>query len=229
MLLVDSASVFRGLHRFTVTLAVGAGPSVLFTCCCGCVFKTVLQSMLQSRIFAQCILRLEVQIQETYFLQHAVCDWFASQHWAGEIALISRSPCSVLDHSPRLSNGAPAPMVYSPYQLQYMYGNGPVILNIVVMWYSPAIRTKSLKKYCSYMSLLLPANIPLRFCKHQYMCKKYGNILLFIYYIGIWFSTGIYRLTLVIKHWNKIAFIYKMWQTGPEISWIRMFCVFIVI
>ena len=129
----------------------------------------------------------------------------------------------------RLSNGAPAPMVYSPYQLQYMYGNGPVILNIVVMWYSPAIRTKSLKKYCSYMSLLLPANIPLRFCKHQYMCKKYGNILLFIYYIGIWFSTGIYRLTLVIKHWNKIAFIYKMWQTGPEISWIRMFCVFIVI
>ena len=31
---------------------------------------------------------------------------------------------------------------YSPYQLQYMYGNGPVILNIVVMWYSPAIRTK---------------------------------------------------------------------------------------
>ena len=28
---------------------------------------------------------------------------------------------------------------YSPYQLQYMYGNGPVILNTVVMWYSPAI------------------------------------------------------------------------------------------
>ena len=26
------------------------------------------------------------------------------------------------------------------------------------------------KKYCSYMSLSLPANIPLRFCKHQYMC-----------------------------------------------------------
>ena len=63
------------------------------------------------------------------------------------------------------------------------------------------------KKYCSYMSLSLPANFPLRFCKHQYMCKKYGNILLFIYYMGIWFSTGIYRLTLVIKHWNKIIVI----------------------
>ena len=63
------------------------------------------------------------------------------------------------------------------------------------------------KKYCSYMSLSLPANIPLRFCKHQYMCKKYGNISLFIYYMSIWFSTGIYRLTLVIKHWNKIGFI----------------------
>ena len=33
---------------------------VLFTCCCGCAFaKTVLQSMLQSRIFAACILRLD--------------------------------------------------------------------------------------------------------------------------------------------------------------------------
>ena len=30
--------------------------------------------------------------------------------------------------------------------------------------------------------------------------KKYGNILLFIYYMGIWFSTEIYRLTLVFKH-----------------------------
>ena len=27
-------------------------------------------------------------------------------------------------------------MVYSPYQLQYMYGNGPVILNIVVIFTS---------------------------------------------------------------------------------------------
>ena len=30
-----------------------------------------------------------------------------------------------------------------------------------------------LKKYCSNMPWSLPANIPLRFCKHQYMCKKY--------------------------------------------------------
>ena len=38
------------------------------------------------------------KIQEMYFLLHAVYDWFASQHgWAGEIAPISRSPCSVLD------------------------------------------------------------------------------------------------------------------------------------
>ena len=36
--------------------------------------------MLQSRIFAACILRLDMQIQETYFLQYAVCDWFPSQH-----------------------------------------------------------------------------------------------------------------------------------------------------
>ena len=40
------------------------------------------------------------KVLEKYFLLHAVM-WFASQHWAGEIAPISRSPCSVLDHSPR--------------------------------------------------------------------------------------------------------------------------------
>ena len=85
---------------------------------------------------------LVCKIQEKYYLLHAVCDWFAPQHWAGEIAPISRSPCSVLDHSPRLSNGALAPMVYSPYQLHYMHGNGPAILNIVVMWYSPAVQAK---------------------------------------------------------------------------------------
>ena len=35
---------------------------MLFTCCCGYAFgKTVLQSMLQSRIFAACTLRLDMQ------------------------------------------------------------------------------------------------------------------------------------------------------------------------
>ena len=70
--------------------------------------------MLQSRIFAECILRLDMQIQETNFLQHAVCDWFASQHWAGEIALISRSPCSVLDHSPDCQMEHPPPWSIRP-------------------------------------------------------------------------------------------------------------------
>ena len=64
-------------------------------------------------------------------------------------------------------------------------------------------------KYCNYMSSSLPANISLRFCKHWYLCKKYGNIFLFIYHMGIWFSTGIYRLTLVIKHWEKKSFFLK--------------------
>ena len=64
------------------------------------------------------------------------------------------------------------------------------------------------EKYCSYMSLSLPANISLWFSEHWYMCKKYDNISLFnFYYMGIWFSTRIYRLTLVIKHWKNLFYL----------------------
>ena len=49
------------------------------------------------------------KIQETYFLLHTIYDWFASQHWAGEIAPISHLPCSVLDQLPWLWNGALTP------------------------------------------------------------------------------------------------------------------------
>ena len=60
VLLVDSVAVFR-VHPFTVTLNIPQ-QWALFTCCCGCAFaKTVLQSILQSRIFAAFILRLNMQ------------------------------------------------------------------------------------------------------------------------------------------------------------------------
>ena len=64
---------------------------LLKLCCSLCCSPEYLQ---------HAFLVLICKILEKYFLLHAVCDWFASQHWAGEIAPISRSPCSVLDHSP---------------------------------------------------------------------------------------------------------------------------------
>ena len=79
-----------------------------------------------------------------------------------------------------------------------------------------------------YVIITTPANIWLRFCKHWYMCKKYDNILLFIYDMGIWFSTGIYWLTLVIKHW-KNRFCLKDLANRTRHFLIRMLCVFIII
>ena len=63
----------------------------------GCI-KTTL--VLVSRIETVVVtLIFCVKIQETYYLLHAVCGWFASQHWknTGELAPILLSPWSALD------------------------------------------------------------------------------------------------------------------------------------
>ena len=68
-------------------------------------------------------------------------------------------------------------------------------------------------KYCIHMSLSFPANISLRFFKHW--CIRIHNILLFIYHMGLWFFTGIYRLILGIKHW-KSRFCLKYMANGTR-------------
>ena len=68
---------------------------------------------------------------------HAVCDWFASQHWAGDLPRF-RVPLLSTGSFALIIKWSTRPMVYSPCQLHYLHGNRPAILNIVVMRYPPS-------------------------------------------------------------------------------------------
>ena len=91
---------------------------------------------------------------------------------AGEMAPISRSPCSVLDHSPDCKWNTHPHGLFALPAAEHAWE-----------------RTCHFK-HCSYVIFT-------------------SSILLLIYYMGIWFSTGIYRLTLVIKHWKKKTVLFK--------------------
>ena len=145
------------------TLAVGAVVAVHLKLCCSlCCSPEYLQNaffvlICKSRRRISCNMPYVIDSPRSIELERS--PWFRArlaQYW------IIRPDCQ-MEHPPpwsiRPTSTGPlsdlrymfrqtkewrqaAEPAYSPYQLQYMYGNGPVILNIIVMWYSPAIGTK---------------------------------------------------------------------------------------
>ena len=161
--------------------------SVKFTCCCGYAFaKTVLQSILQSRIFAACVLRIDLQNPGEVF--PATCrDWFASQSWRNRLdfafALLSTgSFAPIVKWSTRPHGLFTLPAALHAWKRTCHFKHCSYV---IFTSNTDGIRGVSIvKKYCSYMSLSLPANISLRFCKHWYMCNYTATFIIIIWAYG---------------------------------------------
>ena len=83
------------------------------------------------------------------------------------------------------------------------------------------------KTDCSYMSLSLPANISLRFCKHWYMCKYTATFIIII----IW-AYGFLQGYIGWHSWLNIGknrFYLKDVANGTRFFKIRMLWAFIII
>ena len=106
---------------------------LLKLCCSQCCSPEYLQHAFFILIYAKCYMPYVIDSPRSIELENP--GWRNSPDFAFA-RLSTGSFAPIVKWSTR-------PMVYSPCQLHYMHGNGPAILNIVVMWYSPAIRTKS--------------------------------------------------------------------------------------
>ena len=170
---------------------------LLKLCCSLCCSPEYLQHVLSV---------LTCKIQEKYFLLHAACDWFASQHWAGEIAPILRLPCS--------STGSFAPSVKWSTRPHGLFAL-PAALHawartchfkhcsyVIFTSNMDEIRGVSIVKILQlYVIFTSVEHFVMIFLNTDTCVKIRQHYCSFI--IWAYFFTGIHRLTLVIKHWKN--------------------------
>ena len=146
------------------------------------------------------------KIQEKYFLLHAVIDSPRPDFAFTLLSTGSFAPIVKWSTRPHGLFTLPAALHAWKRTCHFKHCSYVIFTSI-----TDGIRGVSIvKKYCSYMSLSLPANISLRFCKHWYMCKYTAAFIIVIWaygfllgYIGwhSWLNIG--KKSLLFKRCGK--------------------------
>ena len=127
------------------------------------------------------------KIQEKYFLLHAVTVIDSPRSWRNRpdfaFALLSTgsfAPIVKWSTRPHGLFALPAALHAWKRTCHFIHCS-----YVIFTSNTDGIRGVSVvKKYCSYMSLSLPANISVRFCKHWYMCKYTATFIIIIWAYG---------------------------------------------
>ena len=163
--------------------------------------------MLQSRIFAACILRLDMQNPGEVFpatcrmIRLAALVWRNRPNFA--FALLSTgSFAPIVKRSTRPHGLFALPAALHAWERTCHFTHCSYVIF--------ASNTDEIRGVSIVNSIAVICHYHFRrtfrcdFVNTDTCVKKYSNILLFnYYYMGIWLSTRIYRLTFAIKHWKN--------------------------